>query len=788
LASAFNSDSGSPVTAVASGSVVTVTSKTTGPTTDYSLSSSSTTNYLADFGAPSFYTSQSGSALTGGSNAVYTTRYDSGTSSITVNGHSDTVSWSGTGTTASSIASSLTSTINADSSASVTASVSGTVVSLTAKTTGASTDYTLSSSYTYDSTDFSSSSFTSSNSGSALTGGANAGTTVYDSGTVWVTVNGVQVSVSYGQGSTSSTVASAIANGFNTTSGSPVTASVSGSLITLTAGVGGSATDYSLSAGSSTSYPSRFSSPSFPVSTSGASLTGGSGPIYSVSLAYAPDASVISANDSVNGNWNYQYDQLNRLVCSNLVSNGTCSSPSNGTPTYAYIYDRFGNRWQQNGPLTMLLSFTGNATTNNNRMDLMGRYAYDSAGNVTNDGVHSYTYDAENRLISVDGGATASYIYDADDHRVRKTTAGVSVDYLYDLGGNQITELSSTGSWNRGELYAGGKHVATYNYGTTYFIHSDWLGTERARTTVSASVYETCASLPFGDGLSCSGGDPSPLHFTGKQRDLESGLDDFGARYGASNFGRFITPDWSATAVDVPYADFANPQSLNLYGYVKNNPITLGDSDGHCPDGICQNISQMSPAAVKQQAQDTKDVFTGFFQKAANVVISTVNSLLLSGDGGAVPSGFEIDEIKPANEAQATGQTAGGLGIAAVGVLDMTVTGLDGLAGMRAEAAVPDANVVVRGGAGEMPPQGTTFSGAHGATVEDAAQGVPHGQIRTSTAGDIREGGGSVRSAPERTRGGNMNNKHVNVREGSKKPSTFSKPKPNPVPKKDRVE
>jgi RHS repeat-associated protein len=72
---------------------------------------------------------------------------------------------------------------------------------------------------------------------------------------------------------------------------------------------------------------------------------------------------------------------------------------------------------------------------------------------------------------------------------------------------------------------------------------------------------------------------------TGKERDSESGLDEFGARYYASPLGRFMTPDWATTPIDVPYADFGNPQSLNLYSYVKNNPTTTRDPDGHCCDG-----------------------------------------------------------------------------------------------------------------------------------------------------------------------------------------------------------
>jgi RHS repeat-associated protein len=77
--------------------------------------------------------------------------------------------------------------------------------------------------------------------------------------------------------------------------------------------------------------------------------------------------------------------------------------------------------------------------------------------------------------------------------------------------------------------------------------------------------------------------------FTGKERDVETGLDYFGARYFSAAQGRFISADWSAQPVPVPYADFTNPQTLNLYAYVKNNPLATADLDGHgdwwSPDG-----------------------------------------------------------------------------------------------------------------------------------------------------------------------------------------------------------
>ena len=64
--------------------------------------------------------------------------------------------------------------------------------------------------------------------------------------------------------------------------------------------------------------------------------------------------------------------------------------------------------------------------------------------------------------------------------------------------------------------------------------------------------------------------------YTGKERDTESGLDYFGARYYASNIGRFMSPDWGAKEEPVQYAKLDNPQSLNLYAYVLNNPLARG--------------------------------------------------------------------------------------------------------------------------------------------------------------------------------------------------------------------
>jgi RHS repeat-associated protein len=203
------------------------------------------------------------------------------------------------------------------------------------------------------------------------------------------------------------------------------------------------------------------------------------------------------------------------------------------------------------------------------------------------------------------------------------TPAGAgSVYYLYDLAGNVITELSGTGDWNRVEIYSAGNlprqgrgHVATYSggaSGTTYFDHADWLGTERARTDAQGEMTETCTSLAFGDDLSCSGNDASPLHFTGKQHDNESGLDDFGARYYGSGAGRLTSADWSDEPETVPYADEDDPQTLNLYAYIRNNPLSNRDADGHhqeCGLTTYSTDSETGVLTVNANCHEVPDFF-----------------------------------------------------------------------------------------------------------------------------------------------------------------------------------
>jgi RHS repeat-associated protein len=100
---------------------------------------------------------------------------------------------------------------------------------------------------------------------------------------------------------------------------------------------------------------------------------------------------------------------------------------------------------------------------------------------------------------------------------------------------------------------------------------------------------EEFQSLPFGDGFNKyqsslpTADDATEHHFTSKERDTESGNDYFDARYYSSTVGRFMSPDWSVKVEPVPYSKLDDPQTLNLYAYVTNNPLSRTDPTGHAP-------------------------------------------------------------------------------------------------------------------------------------------------------------------------------------------------------------
>jgi RHS repeat-associated protein len=276
---------------------------------------------------------------------------------------------------------------------------------------------------------------------------------------------------------------------------------------------------------------------------------------------------------------------------------------------------------------------------------------------MINDGTHSYKYDAENRIIAVDGGATATYVYDVQGRRVRKTVGGAWTDYIYDLGGNVVTEYTSAQGtcapicWATSYLYLNGRLTAEYKDGTTYFVHKDHLGSTRLLTKMDKTLKDSMDYLPYGEQIA---GDTGTTHkFTGKERDSETGLDYFGARYYSNGLGRFLTPDWAAKPTAVPYAHFGNPQSLNLYSYVRNLPIMRFDADGH----------QDEQPAWKRFATAMKNLISVKTEVGVGVKISgSIAGVKVSGGSGVstqtktYPLGDHPTEITPKAESAVSAQ------------------------------------------------------------------------------------------------------------------------------------
>jgi len=161
-------------------------------------------------------------------------------------------------------------------------------------------------------------------------------------------------------------------------------------------------------------------------------------------------------------------------------------------------------------------------------------------------------------------------------------------------------------SANEGLYDAAGQLAAEYTSAAAQasacgscFLTADKLGSTRMVTDETGMPRECHDFLPFGEEIPRTSGcyaasTSNTLKFTGKERDQETGNDYFGARYLSAAQGRWTIPDWSARGEAVPYANLGDPQTLNLYGYLRNNPLGTRDVDGHgsCKDkpGECRTI------------------------------------------------------------------------------------------------------------------------------------------------------------------------------------------------------
>ena len=331
-------------------------------------------------------------------------------------------------------------------------------------------------------------------------------------------------------------------------------------------------------------------------------------------------------------------------------------------PNYGWIYDRYGNRWRQNiaegtglGP-TLSVSFS--AATN--QISTSG-YTYDAAGNMTDDGFHSYTYDGENNLIQVDS-STDSYVYNALNQRVRTVVGSTTTEFVFNAAAQRVSTWNgTTHAQLLGKYYWGNVPAAFYTTtansagAAAHFEHQDWLGTERIRTTYNGGVEGTFTSLPFGDGqTTTSGTDLDANHYALLDYDSETETDHAQVRQFSSAQGHWMSPD--------PYSgsyDFSNPQSFNRYAYVQNGPLGYLDPFGlehvQLADGCLFDVSSSvsdvteNPDGTYTFSVDDTTASIGCLSDFAfyiGGVLSGSNGVYFSGGGSAPNNGQSYSFVK----------------------------------------------------------------------------------------------------------------------------------------------
>ncbi|MGH9655853.1 MAG: RHS repeat domain-containing protein [Bryobacteraceae bacterium] len=188
---------------------------------------------------------------------------------------------------------------------------------------------------------------------------------------------------------------------------------------------------------------------------------------------------------------------------------------------------------------------------------------------------------------------TESYAYDGSGQRVQKSGPGGTTTYVYDAFGNLAAEYGAAPSAPC----------------TTCYLSYDHLGSVRLVTDQNANVVARHDYLPFGEeipantaGRNGQWGSTTDIDtkFTGQIRDTETGMDYFSARYYGSNDARFLTPDPLG-------GKLVNPQTLNKYVYVADNPLSYTDPTGLYLCADSKNCSsKQDKSLAKAIANDLK--------------------------------------------------------------------------------------------------------------------------------------------------------------------------------------
>ena len=257
------------------------------------------------------------------------------------------------------------------------------------------------------------------------------------------------------------------------------------------------------------------------------------------------------AQSTTQGKQYYSYDYLQRLLEVRLGSRTSSNK-------IAYEYDRWGNRTSSatKGTVTNFMACSTDcavdATTNR-----ISDWRYDAAGNPIGISTSTLQWDGAGRLESIDSGATASYSYDHLGRRILKRAPSDNTQYFYDVTGKVLWEFDPDGTGDRQKMvraYFNGRLFTSTGDAAagSHTVYTDHFGTPRLKLHVMTAASQARDDYyPFGQQVNTVVDAAHDRRFTGKERDAESGLDYFGARYYHSVAGRFLSVD--------PVLDSADP-------------------------------------------------------------------------------------------------------------------------------------------------------------------------------------------------------------------------------------
>jgi RHS repeat-associated protein len=259
----------------------------------------------------------------------------------------------------------------------------------------------------------------------------------------------------------------------------------------------------------------------------------------------------------------YTYDQVNRL--------STAQTPSAPTWGDSYTYDAWGNLTQKT--VTKGTAETMSLLVNSNNQIYSPAFTYDAAGNVTYDTSVHMVYDAEGRMNPSSG---TTYTYDGDGRRVEKSDGTV---YWVDDNFHPLSIGTTSGSLTKDFVFLGDKRVAfvSLSAGNVYYYLSDQIGSTAVIGSGDGKTIQWEADyFPFGAERQVFTSSVNNIYqFTGYEYDSDTQYNYALARFDAGRWGRFLTPDPYLGSIDI-----TNPQSLNRYSYVLDNPTNLDDPLG----------------------------------------------------------------------------------------------------------------------------------------------------------------------------------------------------------------